>query len=196
MAGGGTRRGTLVHHYGTDHRPTSAPGPRQPQTKQGPAVADPRIRVRSTVVFGAAPGHARSSTGCLASEPIGRRALMRQAMETGHESGRTQTGDTLRRGAVGRRLNTTPGRSEGSDRQRRTTGCWPRSLGSHPPGPRQRGGPGGQAAEIMPRAGRSWRGRCTERRAARGTLPASWLHPHLTSWRASPLASPWERQLN
>src|SRR5215207_6393674 len=91
MAGGGTRRGTLVHHYVAGHRPTPAPRPRQPRTKQGPAVANPRIRVRSTVVFGAAPCHARSSTGCLASEPIGRRTPMRQAMVTGHESGVTGT---------------------------------------------------------------------------------------------------------
>src|SRR5215212_62929 len=32
-----------------------------PETEQGPAVANPRIRVCSTVVFSAAPCHARSS---------------------------------------------------------------------------------------------------------------------------------------
>src|ERR671912_2100961 len=95
MAGGGARRGTLVHHYGTGHRrPLLDRG--SPETKQGPAVANPRIRVCSTVVFSAAPCHARSSTGRFASEPIGRRALMLQAMETGHESGATRTGRTRR----------------------------------------------------------------------------------------------------
>src|SRR5215211_880829 len=32
-----------------------------PETEQGPAVANPRIRVCSTVVFSAVPGHARPS---------------------------------------------------------------------------------------------------------------------------------------
>src|SRR4051794_10280411 len=56
-----------------------------PETKQGPAVANPRIRVCSTVVFSAASGHARSSARCFASEPIGRRTLMPRSVETGHE---------------------------------------------------------------------------------------------------------------
>src|SRR3954452_14947179 len=42
-----------------------------PETNRGPAVANPRIRVRSTVVSAAAPCHARSSGGHLASERIG-----------------------------------------------------------------------------------------------------------------------------
>src|SRR4051794_7015471 len=42
-----------------------------PETNRGPAVADPRIRVCSTVVSAAAPCHARSSGGHLASERIG-----------------------------------------------------------------------------------------------------------------------------
>src|SRR3954451_3264886 len=42
-----------------------------PETSRGPAVADPRIRVCSTVVSAAAPCHARSSGGHLASERIG-----------------------------------------------------------------------------------------------------------------------------
>src|SRR4029453_15038160 len=43
MAGGGARRGTLVIHYGTDHRrPLLDRG--SPETEQGPAVASPRIR--------------------------------------------------------------------------------------------------------------------------------------------------------
>src|SRR5215207_4318682 len=36
-----------------------------PETEQGPAVANPRIRVCSTVVFSAAPCHARPSAECL-----------------------------------------------------------------------------------------------------------------------------------
>jgi hypothetical protein len=61
MAGGGARRGTLVAHYGTGHRrPLLDRG--SPETEQGPAVANPRIRVCSTVVSSAAPCHARSST--------------------------------------------------------------------------------------------------------------------------------------
>ena len=60
MVGGGARRGTLVHHYGTgQQRPPLDRG--SPETKQGPAVANPRIRVCSTVVFSAVPGHARPS---------------------------------------------------------------------------------------------------------------------------------------
>src|SRR5918992_685801 len=60
MAGGGARRGALVHHYGTGHRrPLLERG--SPETGQGPAVANPRIRVCSTVVSSAVPGHARPS---------------------------------------------------------------------------------------------------------------------------------------
>src|SRR4028119_2167865 len=60
MAGGGARRGTLVIHHVVGHRrPLLDRG--SPETKQGPAVANPRIRVCSTVVFSAAPCHARSS---------------------------------------------------------------------------------------------------------------------------------------
>ena len=41
MAGGGARRGTLAHHYGTGHRrPLLDRG--SPETEQGPAVANPR----------------------------------------------------------------------------------------------------------------------------------------------------------
>src|SRR5829696_8888543 len=95
MAGGGAGRGTLVHHYVAGHRrPLLDRG--SPETKQGPAVANPRIRVCSTVVFSAASGHARSLTGHLASEPIGRRTLMPHALEMGHESGQRQTEDTQR----------------------------------------------------------------------------------------------------
>src|SRR5215218_7250157 len=86
MAGGGARRGTLVIHYVTGHRrPLLDRG--SPETEQGPAVANPRIRVCSTVVFSVASGHARPLTGHLASEPIGRRTLMPHALEMGHESG-------------------------------------------------------------------------------------------------------------
>src|SRR4051794_33014328 len=42
-----------------------------PETNRGPAVANPRIRVCSTVVSAAAPCHARSSGGHPASERIG-----------------------------------------------------------------------------------------------------------------------------
>src|SRR4051812_211509 len=42
-----------------------------PETNRGPAVANPRIRVCSTVVSAAAPCRARSSGGHLASERIG-----------------------------------------------------------------------------------------------------------------------------
>src|SRR5215208_1145023 len=94
MAGGGARRGTLVIHYVADHRrPLLDRG--SPETEQGPAVANPRIRVCSTVVFSAASGHARSLTGRLASEPIGRRTLMPHALETGHESGSRLTEGAL-----------------------------------------------------------------------------------------------------
>jgi len=60
MTGDGARRGTLVIHYvADDQRPPLDRG--SPETEQGPAVANPRIRVCSTVVFSAASGHARSS---------------------------------------------------------------------------------------------------------------------------------------
>src|SRR3954451_1954697 len=42
-----------------------------PETNRGTAVANPRIRVCSTVVSAAAPCHARSSGGLPASERIG-----------------------------------------------------------------------------------------------------------------------------
>src|SRR3954451_9449047 len=42
-----------------------------PETNRGPAVANPRIRVCSTVVSAAAPGHALSLGGHLASERVG-----------------------------------------------------------------------------------------------------------------------------
>src|SRR3954466_4984960 len=42
-----------------------------PETNRGPAVANPRIRVCSTVVSAAAPCHARSLGGGPASERIG-----------------------------------------------------------------------------------------------------------------------------
>ena len=54
MAGGGARRGTLVAHYVAGHRrPLLDRG--SPETEQGPAVANPRIRVCSTVVFSCRP---------------------------------------------------------------------------------------------------------------------------------------------
>src|SRR3954451_9186919 len=95
MTGGGARRGTLVVHYVAGHRrPLLDRG--SPETDQGPAVANPRIRVCSTVVFSAASGHARSSASCFASEPIGRRTLMPPTVETGHESAQTHTDDSPR----------------------------------------------------------------------------------------------------
>jgi hypothetical protein len=158
MAGGGARGGTLVIHYGTGHR---RPAPRARQPRDEPrscgsqpahqSVLDRRLSRRPL------PCAIIGRTSCFRTDR--RRTPMPPTIESGHESGQTQTEDTLRRGAVGRRLNTTPGRSEGSNRQRRTAGCWSRSLGSHPPGLRQQDGPGSYAAGIMPRAERSWRGR-------------------------------------
>jgi hypothetical protein len=99
MAGGGARRGTLVHHYGTGHR-RPAPRPRQPRDGTGscgdqPAhqsLLDRRLQRRPLpcAIFGQA----------LAAELIGRRTLMPHALETGHESGQMQTEDTLRPGAI------------------------------------------------------------------------------------------------
>jgi hypothetical protein len=90
MTGGGARRGTLVIHYVADHqRPPLDRG--SPETEQGPAVANPRIRVCSTVVFNAVPCHARTLANYFATEPIGRRMLMLHAVATGHESGLTQS---------------------------------------------------------------------------------------------------------
>ena len=98
MAGGGARRGALVRHYGTGHRrPQLDRG--SPETEQGPAVANPRIRVRSTVVFNAVPCHARTLANPFATELIGRRTLMPHSLETGHESGLMQTVGTPRAGS-------------------------------------------------------------------------------------------------
>src|SRR3954469_11941193 len=60
-----------------------------PETNRGPAVANPRIRVCSTVVSAAAPCHARSSGGHLASERIGDEhpclQLLNRDMRVDHE---------------------------------------------------------------------------------------------------------------
>ena len=99
MAGGGARKGTLVIHYVTGHRrPLLDRG--SPETEQGPAVANPRIGVCSTVVFSAASCHARPLANHFATEPIGRRILMPHAVATGHESGQMQTESTLRLSAL------------------------------------------------------------------------------------------------
>ena len=71
-----------------------------PETKQGPAVANPRIRVCSTVVFNAVPCHARTLANPFATELIGRRTLMPHSLETGHESGQMRKEDTFRLGAA------------------------------------------------------------------------------------------------
>jgi hypothetical protein len=100
MTGDGARRGTLVIHYvADDQRPPLDRG--SPETEQGPAVANPRIRVCSTVVFNAVPCHARTLANPFATELIGRRTLMPHSLETGHESGQMQTEGTLRLGALG-----------------------------------------------------------------------------------------------
>ena len=84
MTGDGARRGTLVIHYvADDQRPPLDRG--SPETEQGPAVANPRIRVCSTVVFNAVPCHARTLANPFATELIGRRTLMSYALEKGHE---------------------------------------------------------------------------------------------------------------
>src|SRR5690242_7548953 len=86
MAGGGTRWGALVHHYGTGHRrPPLDRG--SPETELGPAVANPRIRACSTVVFSCRPLPCAIFGYVLAAEPIGRRTLMTHTLEKGHESG-------------------------------------------------------------------------------------------------------------
>src|SRR5690242_8477415 len=69
-----------------------------PETNRGPAVANPRIRVCSTVVSAAAPCHARSPDRLLASEPSGRRTLVPPTVETGHERGSRLMLGSLRRG--------------------------------------------------------------------------------------------------
>src|SRR3954449_7855839 len=91
MAGGGARRGTLVLHYVTGYRPTSAPRARQPRDEtrscgSQPAhqsLLDRRLQRRPLpcAIFGK----------ILAAEPIGRRTLMPHALEKGHESGATTT---------------------------------------------------------------------------------------------------------
>src|SRR5689334_20712068 len=85
MAGGGARRGTLVIHCVAGHRrPLLDRG--SPETGQGPAVANPRIRVWSTVVLSCRPLPCATAERSFASEPIGRRTLVPSHLETGHES--------------------------------------------------------------------------------------------------------------
>src|SRR3954452_7486886 len=98
MAGGGARRESLAIHYVAGHRrPLLDRG--SPETEQGPAVTNPRIRefARPTS-SAAAPCHARLSPECCASEPIGGRTLMPSHLETGHESGSGPTLDSRRHG--------------------------------------------------------------------------------------------------
>src|ERR1041385_3264400 len=85
MAGGGARRGTLALHYVAGHRrPLLDRG--SPETNRGPAVANPRIRVCSTVVFSRRPLPCAIVDRWFAAEPIGIRTLMLRTVETGHES--------------------------------------------------------------------------------------------------------------
>src|SRR3954468_6311986 len=93
MAGGGARRGTLVAHYVAGHRrPLLDRG--SPETKPGPAVANPRIRVCSTVVFSCRPLPCAIVDRYFASEPSGRRTLVPPTVETGHESALTHSEDS------------------------------------------------------------------------------------------------------
>src|SRR4051812_16267869 len=101
MAGGGARRGTLVAHYVAGHRrPLLDRG--SPETEQGPAVANPRIRVCSTVVFSCRPLPCAIIGKSLAAELIGRRTLMPSRVEMGHERGWCRgSGLWRQRGPVG-----------------------------------------------------------------------------------------------
>src|SRR5689334_25228569 len=93
MAGGGARRGTLVIHCVAGHRrPLLDRG--SPETGQGPAVANPRIRVWSTVVLSCRPLPCATAERSFASEPIGRRTLVPAPLETGQDSGPSLTADT------------------------------------------------------------------------------------------------------
>src|SRR5262245_36985997 len=94
MAGGGARRGTLVIHYGTGHR-CPAPRPRQPQDGTRSCGSQPAHQS----MLDRRPQHRPLPCAILSlvltAEPIGRRTLMTNALEKGHESGQMQTEDSL-----------------------------------------------------------------------------------------------------
>src|ERR1051325_9116746 len=95
MTGGGARRGTLALHYVAGHRrPLLDRG--SPETNRGPAVANPRIRVCSTVVFSCRPLPCAiiGRTPCFRTDR--RRTPMPPAIESGHESGPRLTEDSRR----------------------------------------------------------------------------------------------------
>ena len=99
-----------------------------PETKQGPAVANPRIRVCSTVVFSAAPCHARPSTGYFLPNRSGDEHSWLRALK--------------RDMRVARRERLVPSRP------------WQASLTSLP---RAAGTPGGAGASRTSPAPRAWR---------------------------------------
>src|SRR5215218_2396947 len=108
MAGGGARRGTLVIHYGTGHR-RPAPRPRQPQDGTGSCGSQPAHQSLLDRRLQRRPLPCAILSLVSAAEPIGRRTLMAQALEKGHESGPSVTVGTRRLGTWGK----TPGTQVG-----------------------------------------------------------------------------------
>ena len=74
-------------HHITAFIPETLKAMHSPETEQGPAVANPRIRVCSTVVFSAAPCHARSPASYLLPSRSGDARSCLHALEKGHEQG-------------------------------------------------------------------------------------------------------------
>ena len=93
MAGGGARRGTLVHPL-WDRSPTSAPRPRQPRDGTGSCGSQPAYQSLLDRRLQRRPRPCATLSQVLAAELIGRRTLMSHALEKGHESGQTQTDGT------------------------------------------------------------------------------------------------------
>src|SRR5215212_6112034 len=111
MAGGGARRGTLVHHYGTGHR-RPAPRLRQPRDGTGSCGSQPAHQSLLDRRLQHRPRPCAILSLVLAAEPIGRRTLMPHALEKGHESGSTLTVRTLALARVAvRRASAAPGKA-------------------------------------------------------------------------------------
>src|SRR5215217_1232308 len=97
MAGGGARRGTLVHHYGTGHR-RPAPRARQPRDGTGSCGSQPAYQSLLDRRLQRRPLPCAILNLVSAAEPIGRRTLMSYALEKGHESATTSANrDSFRR---------------------------------------------------------------------------------------------------
>src|SRR4051812_44606227 len=96
MAGGGARRGTLVVHYVTGYRPTSAPRPRQPRGGTGSCGSQPAYQslIDRRLQRRLRPCTVLDRTSCFRTDRETNAHASRSG--NGHESGQMQTEDTQR----------------------------------------------------------------------------------------------------